>query len=158
MANEASTFYDHSLICREGFEPVNFAIARVETKTFIDLLRTYMDLIRFRIPGTVVDDFFDCYDDALIKMAEVERAIKGSEMLFAKTTDTNVAESEGYQFCHLNDWEYRRESIRDLIEKLQNNLYDAAIKCDNKAFTYLLINAESELREKVDYLYELINE
>lgn len=158
MANRAGTFYDHSLICREEFEPINFAVARVETKTFIDLLRTYMDLIRFRIPGPAVDSFFECYDDALVKMAEVERFIKDPDVLRTKVAGMSVTKSEDYQYRRLKEWGYRKEAIFSLIEKLQNNLYDAATKNDNKAFTYLLINAESELREKVDYLYELIDE
>ena len=158
MANRAGIFYDYSLICREDFEPINFAVARVETKTFIELLRTYMDLIRFRIPGPAVDSFFECYDNALIKMAEVERAIKDTEKFRSKISEMSVAESEEYQYRRLKEWGYRKEAIFSLIEKLQNDLYDTATKCDNKAFTYLLINAESELREKVEYLYELIDE
>ena len=158
MANRAGIFYDYSLICRDGFEPINFAVARVETKTFIELLRAYMDLIRFRIPGPAVDSFFERYDEALAKMAEVEKVIKDTEVFRSKTKEMSVTESEDYQHRRLIEWGYRREAICNLIEKLQNDLYDSATKCDNKAFTYLLINAESELKEKVDYLYELIDE
>ena len=158
MISRTSPFYDRSLICSENYEPVCFSNARVETRTFIELLKENMNLNGFEISERAINNFFDCYDETLVKIAEADRAIKDPERFHAKVAHLSDSEIEEKKLRMLRELGRREESIRVQIEKLQSDLYDATKKRNNTEFSYFLVNATSELKRKVDYLYELVEQ
>lgn len=153
-------FHDEGLICDKSFEPINFTLARVETKTFIQMLN---DRVRV-VPGPKLRFFFDCYDDAMAKIAEVDEKMKDPKTLINRiskiTNIKNLSESEieKLKLKQLNELGKREECIRRVLDKLQKNLFDAVMKDNFYDFEVLLKEGAVELNIKVDYLYELISE
>lgn len=155
MANITSPFYDN-LICHKNYESINLAPARVETKTFILFLAAHLNLIRRGIPESVVSKFFDCYDDMIVKMAEVDRFVKDPVRFRAQTNCMSDSEITERQLRQLGELGRREEPIRQMIEKLQYDLFDAADQGHRRQFESLLYAATKELREMTNHLYELI--
>lgn len=160
MEKIASPFYDNELICDKSFEPINYTLARVETKTFIQMLNDRMRVVS----GPTLRGFFDCYDDAIIKIAEVDRELKNSKTLIARisgiTNIKNLSESEieRLQLKQLSELGKREESIRRMLDKLQKDLFETAMKKNDYEFDSLLKEATIELESKVQHLYKLISE
>lgn len=158
MTIKTSSFYDGSLICLEGFEPINFSVARVEVRTFIELLVEYMHLSRSGIPGGAVIMFNERYEEALATITEVEGVLKDPKVFRFQVSQLNDQEAEEFKLNQLKELCAREEAIRALIDELLKNLYDLTRKRDAMGFTETFINTTSELKERTDHLHKLIEQ
>ena len=156
MASRPSTFSDYSLIFSEAYKPFNLAIARVETKTFIDLL--WGNFVNDRTPGGEMTYFFEVYDEAIAKITEVDQKIKDPERFRAEVENMDIDEIDEFQLKRLYELGHREELIRRLIDTLQDELFEATMKRDKELFRLLLEAAAYELETKVSYLCELVEE
>ena len=156
MASRPSTFCDYSLIFSEAYKPFNLAIARVETKTFIELL--WGNFVNGNKPGGEMTYFFKIYDEAMAKIAEVDQKIKDPESFHAEIEDMNIDEIDELQLKRLYELGHREQLIRELIDNLQDELFDATMRRDKELFRLLLEAAAYELETKVSYLCELMEE
>ena len=158
MTKNTSSFYDGSLICLESFDPINFSVARVEVRTFIELLVEYMHLNRSGIPGGAVTMFNERYEEALATITEVEGILKDPKVFRFQVAHLNEQEAEKFKHSQLKELGTREEAIRTLIDELLKNLYDLTRKRDAMGFTEILVNTTSELKERTDHLRKLIEQ
>lgn len=158
MSEFTSPFYDERLIYYDGFEPLNFAHAEIETKTYVWLLAHHLKTIRISYSlKKAVEEFFDCYDDAMIKIAEVEGYATKHEI----TDSTNITNERLYweerKYSRTHDPVMRRERlIYNTLRAAQKEFFKKAIEGGIFAFEDALKETTKELRERANYLYELM--
>ena len=155
--NRTCPFTDDSLICFKDFEPKNLSLARVETKTFIKLLYEYMVAKERDSSNEEVSNFFQSYDEAMMKIAKVDSTIKDPKRFLAQTSHMDEAEMLEYQAHILTELGRHEESIRVMLDELLRNLYDATIQSNNSLFIKLITEATNELNAKVTRMYEMIS-